>query len=241
MNEPDDREVPYTDEEAGEQLGRSYAALLARQPWEVDVNESLVTPDAPAVAEPAAAPPRLGALQTAEPAAPPPLVRIIEALLFVGGAPLTPERACETVRGLTPAQFRQLIDTLNRDYRQQGRPYRVQQQAQGYVLALQPRYRPVVDKLYGGTREARLSPSAIDVLSLVAYRQPATKQEVDSLRGADSGALLRQLVRRGLIAVVGRGDADQREVSYGTTARFLEVFRLGSLDDLPQTQDLQRL
>jgi segregation and condensation protein B len=109
-------------------------------------------------------------------------------------------------------------------------------------LALRSRFRTVLDNLAGRhQREARLSPAAIDVLSLVAYRQPATKQEVDNLRGADSGALLRQLVRRGLLAVVQRGDAEQREVSYGTTARFLELFHLRSLDDLPQTQDLQRL
>jgi segregation and condensation protein B len=79
------------------------------------------------------------------------------------------------------------------------------------------------------------------VLALVAYRQPATKQEVETLRGADSGALLRQLVRRGLVAVLQRADADRREVAYGTTPRFLELFGLRSLDDLPQTQDLQKL
>jgi len=76
---------------------------------------------------------------------------------------------------------------------------------------------------------------------LVAYRQPATKQEIDSLRGAESGALLRQLVRRNLIAIVHRAESDRREVAYGTTGRFLELFGLNSLDDLPRTQDLQVL
>jgi segregation and condensation protein B len=175
------------------------------------------------------------------PVTPPPVLHIVEALLFVGGVPLTPERAAETVRGLTADQFRQAIETLNRSYRQQGRPYRIQVQGHGYVLALVSRYRPVLEKLYGNNRVARLSPQAIDVLSLVAYRQPATKQEIDSLRGADCGSLLRQLVRRGLIAVVQRGESGQREVTYGTTPRFLELFHLSSLDDLPQTQDLQRL
>src|SRR5262245_4586214 len=207
-----------------DELGRSYAALLEREGWELDVN---ATEDA--------------SPQTTTPAVPPPLLRIVEALLFVGGAPLTAVRACEAVRGLTPAQFTQLIDTLNREYRKQGRPYWIQSQGQGHVLALRSRYRPVLEKLYGTNREARLSPAALDVLALVAYRQPATKQEIDSLRGAESGALLRQLVRRGLVAVVSRGEAAQREVCYGTTPRFLELFRLRSLDDLPQTQDLQRL
>src|SRR5262249_55696733 len=147
----------------------------------------------------------------------------------------------DAIRGLTETQYHQIIDGLNRAYRQQGRPYCIQVQGQGHVLTLRPRFREVVERLHGRQREARLSPAAIDVLALVAYRQPATKQEIDNLRGADSGALLRQLVRRNLIAVVQRGDGQQREVSYGTTPRFLDLFQLQNLDDLPQTQDLQRL
>lgn len=172
--------------------------------------------------------------------APPPLRRIIEALLFVGGAPLTAARAAEAVRGLTAEEFREIVDGLNRDYRQQGRPYRIQPRGEGWELVLQGRYRHVLDRLYGSTREARLSPAAQDVLALVAYRQPITRQEVDALRGIESGSVLRQLVRLGLIAVQ-RGEADQREVAYGTTSRFLTLFQLRSLDDLPRTQDLQRL
>jgi segregation and condensation protein B len=175
------------------------------------------------------------------PGSPPPLRRVVEALLFVGGAPLTAARACETIRGLSEEQFVEAVTTLNADYRAQGRPYLIQSQAEGYALALRPRFKPVLEKLYGGPRAARLSPAVIDVLALVAYRQPATKQEIDTLRGADCGGMLRQLVRRGLVTVVHRGDAERREVTYGTTGRFLELFHLRSLDDLPQTQDLQRL
>ncbi len=174
-------------------------------------------------------------------ATPPPVHRIIEALLFVGGLPLTLQRAGSAIRGLTVEQFTETVDGLNRDYRRQGRPYYIQAQGDGFVLALRPRYRPVLEKLHGGPREARLSPQAIDVLALVAYRQPATRQEVDGIRGADSGSILRQLVRRGLITVVQRADAHQREVAYGTTARFLEVFGLKDLDELPRTHDLQQL
>jgi segregation and condensation protein B len=170
---------------------------------------------------------------------PPPPLRIVEALLFVGGEPLTGERAGQIIRGFTADQFAQAIATLNRDYRRQGRPYVILSQGDGYVLTLRPRYKDVVEKLYGGVREARLSPAAIDVLALLAYRQPATKTEIDGIRGAESGSLLRQLVRRGLAAVLHRADSAQKEVTYGTTPRFLEMFGLSSLDDLPRTQDLQ--
>jgi segregation and condensation protein B len=213
---------------SAETLGRSYKEMLGRQQWQLDVGETWPMTDE-------------ASESSAPPTVPPPALRIVEALLFVGGAPLTAEQAAQSIRGLTAAQFTEIIDLLNRDYRRQGRPYAIQAQGVGFVLTLRPRFRPVLDRLYGTTREARLSPAAVDVLALVAYRQPATKQEIDSLRGADSGALLRQLVRRGLVAVVQRGESGQREVSYGTTARFLQLFGLSSPDDLPQTQDLQRL
>ncbi len=175
-----------------------------------------------------------------ESSAPPPLPRIIEALLFVGGAPLSAVRACEHIRGLTPEQFSQTIEQLNRDYRAQGRPYRIQPKEQGFELTLQPKFRGVLDRLYGSAREARLSPAALDVLALVAYRQPVTREDVESLRGADCINVLRQLVRFGLIALQ-RSREPPGEAAYSTTAKFLEMFQLRSLEDLPRTQDLQRL
>jgi segregation and condensation protein B len=176
---------------------------------------------------------------TADELSPPPLHRIIEAMLFVGGAPLSVVRACETVRGLTPEQFTEAVALLNRDYRLQARPYRIQLREQGYELVLRPTFGAVKERLCGASREARLSPLMVETLALVAYRQPVTRQEVDSLRGADSLGLLRQLVRAGLICVQ-RGDSDG-EVCYATTARFLSLFRLKDLDDLPRTQDLQKM
>jgi segregation and condensation protein B len=169
-----------------------------------------------------------------EPDVPPPPGRIIEALLFAGGQPLTPERAGAVVRGLSADDVRHLVDDLNRTYRRQNRPYTIQATEQGYVLGLRPRYQSVMERLHGGPREARLSKAAVEVLSLIAFRQPVTRAEIDGQRGSDSGALVRQLVRLGLVAVLP-GPA------YGTTARFLELFNLRSLDDLPQTLDLQQV
>lgn len=212
---------------------RSYEALL-NQTWDIDPPAAVESPaaESPAVESPAGE-------AAAEP--PPEPRRIIEALLFVGGEPLTAGRAGEIVRGLAAAQFHDAIAALNRDYRRQGRPYAIVPQGAGHVLTLRPRFRDVIDKLYGGVREARLSTAALDVLSLVAYRQPITRSEVDALRGADSAHLLRLLVRRGLIEIGQRGEATVKEVSYGTTQRFLEMFDLKGLDDLPRTQDLQQI
>jgi len=204
-----------------EDLSQSFNEVLGPI-WTEDLTEFLPVPEAP----------------PEQPKAPPPPLRILEALLFVGGLPLTIERAMKIIRGLSAEQFAQAIDDLNRAYRLQNRPYTILPQGAGYILTLRPRFLPLHEKLFGGAREARLSTSAIDVLALVAYRQPTTKPEIDSLRGAESAAVLKQLVRRGLIQVIDRGDIHQKDVMYGTTPRFLELFGLQSLDDLPKTQDL---
>jgi segregation and condensation protein B len=173
-------------------------------------------------------------------AAPPPVERLVEAMLFLGGPPLTAARAADAVRGLSPERLAEAVATLNRAYRGQGRPYHVLLRDQGYELVLRPRYAPVADRLLGSPREARLSARALDVLAVVAYRQPVTRPEIEALRGGDCAGPLRQLVRLGLVALQ-RGGAGGRDVTYGTTPRFLTLFHLRSLDDLPRTQDLQRM
>lgn len=166
--------------------------------------------------------------------------RIIEALLFVGNAPLTAERAAEIIRNLAEDQFRGIIDELNREYRQQMRPYTIQSRDGGFVLSLKAGFRDVVERLHGSPREARLTPAARDVLALIAYRQPIHKAEIDSQRGQDSRGPLQQLVRLGLIAVDSRVSGS-RDFAYVTTHRFLELIGLRSLDDLPQTGELRKL
>jgi segregation and condensation protein B len=168
---------------------------------------------------------------------PPSPEQLIEAMLFVGGHPLPAVVACTAVRGLTPDRFQVAIDSLNRRYRKQRRPYAIEPRDEGFVLSVRTGYRNLREKLFAGPREARLSQPALDVLSVVAYRQPVGKAEVDAIRGTESGATLRQLVRLGLVAVQHRADAAGREVRYGTTSRFLQVFGLSSLDELPRLGD----
>ncbi len=172
---------------------------------------------------------------------PPSPEQLIEAMLFVGGHPLAAAVACTAVRGLTADRFQEAVAVLNRRYRDQRRPYAVEARDDGFVLAVRPAYRHLRERLFGGPREARLSQPALDVLSVVAYRQPIGKAEVDAIRGTDSGATLRQLVRLGLVAVQHRAEAAVREVRYGTTPRFLQVFGLASLDELPRLGDASQV
>lgn len=233
-------------------LGQIAAAQLGGE-WQLDVVEEFPTEaedSGPSTEErpepPPPAPTAAPAAARLFPSAPPPSEQppspeqLVEAMLFVGGHPLPAAVACAAVRGLTPDGFQEAIARLNKRYRDQRRPYAIEARDEGFVLTVRPAYRPLREKLFGGPREARLSQPALDVLSVVAYRQPLSKAEVDAVRGTDSGATLRQLVRLGLIAVRHRADATEREVRYGTTPRFLQVFGLKSLDELPRLGDSQQ-
>jgi segregation and condensation protein B len=175
------------------------------------------------------------------PTTPPPLPRLVEAMLFAAPHPLTAAQAAESIRGLTAEQFQQVIHSLQQDYRTQGRPYGIQRKGDGYRLTIRPTFQFLVHRLYGGIKEARLSPGVVETLAVVAYKQPVSKTETDALRGQDSGPMLRQLLRRGLIAVKGKADDGKGEVLFVTPPRFLEFFHLASLDDLPRVDDLPYL
>jgi chromosome segregation and condensation protein ScpB len=194
--------------------------------WQLDVDPA-AEPEAPPPLPPAEAPkPR--AARPAPTEAPPPVERIVEAALFVGGPPLTAEAVVQAIRGMTAERVAEVIDGLNAAYRAQRRPYTVEPRGGGWVLVGRPDTAAIRERLHGGPRAARLTQPAVDVLGLVAFRQPVAKAELDALRGADAAGPLRQLVKLGLVTV--RKDAG----GYATTPRFLEAFHLTSLDDLPR-------
>lgn len=217
-------------------LGRAAAAKLSGD-WqlEAEADGELPVEAAPAEPPPPVAPYRPRLFPSSVPVeSPPPADEIVEAMLFVGGPALTPSAACAAVRGLTPEQFQVSIDALNRKYRTQRRPYQIQPRDGGFLLTVLPAYRRLRERFFGGPKEARLSQPALEVLAVIVYQQPITKAEMDAVRGADSGILLRQLVRLGLVAVRHRADANQPEVRYGTTSRLLSLFGLKTLDELPR-------
>lgn len=167
---------------------------------------------------------------------------ILEAMLFVGdphNAPLLPSKAAEPMRGVEPGEIPQLVDQLNLRYQTTGCPYRIVGDGAGYRLSLIPEYDWVRNKVLGRARQARLSQAAIDVLAIVAYQQPLTADDVSRLRGTPSNHVLAQLVRRQLLRIE-KVSKQPRTVHYYTTERFLELFGLGSLADIPQSEEVER-
>lgn len=234
------------------ELGHAAAARIGPDEWQLDAPLDLPTEESaesppppdhpPPQREEPFRPPSLFPQSAATSSEPPPSPeQLVEAMLFVGGHPLTADVACSAVRGLTPERFQEAVDRLGKRYRRQNRPYAIQSREGGFVLTLLPTYRGLKERVFGGPREARLSQPALDVLAVVAYRQPVGKAEIDAVRGTDSGGVLRQLVRLGLLAVQHRAEAEGREVRYGTTPRFLQVFGVNSLDELPRLGDTQQV
>lgn len=161
---------------------------------------------------------------------------ILEAILFVGSpdnAPLTARKAASLIRGVSPQEVNELVSELNRQYAACHAAYQIVGSEQGYRLVLRDDLQTVCARLRGQERPARLSPAAIEVLAVVAYHQPVSGEEVDRLRSHQSGAILSQLARRGLLALQ-RDPHNPRVRRFVTTERFLDLYGLDSLADLPQ-------
>jgi segregation and condensation protein B len=164
---------------------------------------------------------------------------ILDAILFVGhpsGEPLTSERIANLMRGVLPAEIDDLVAELNAEYAAAGAPYSIVSVGPGYQLALRPEFGRLRDVFYGRIREARLSPATIDVLAVVAYHQPVNAETIDRLRGRPSGAVLSQLVRRDLVSVEQSAAKSARPV-YRTTGRFLQLFGIDDISELPRSED----
>ena len=224
------------DEDQGlslEELGAAYAALLSPQRTDPYVEEAAE----PETDAPDDQPLRVLAGSDDEACEITPRT-IVEAMLFVGhpaSEPLTSERIASLMRGVTPAEIDDAVADLNEAYQQDGRPYTIRSVAAGWQLVLRDEFAGLREHFYGKIREARLSQSAIDVLAIVAYNQPVTHEEIDKVRGRDSGAILSQLVRRDLVAIERPKEKKARPI-YRTTDRFLDLYGLESLHDLPQVE-----
>jgi segregation and condensation protein B len=170
---------------------------------------------------------------------------IVEAILFTGapeGVALTDRKIAAAMRDVSPAEVRRSVAELNRQYEDQDRAFRIVEEAGHFSLQLIDEVNEVQNYYYGRNRATRLSQNVIDVLAIVAYHQPISRKDVEKIRAKPSGAVLNQLVRRDLIAPEDSETAKVRQ--YRTTDRFLDLFGLQSIRDLPQTSvvsDLEEL
>ena len=129
---------------------------------------------------------------------------------------------------------------VNRSLAREGRPYEIAEVAGGYQFRTRPEFAEVIRAMQP-ERKVRLSRAALESLAMIAYRQPITRAEIEDLRCVDCGAVIKGLLERGLVRIVGRRDAPGRPVLYGTSGTFLETFGLTSLRDLPELREIESL
>jgi segregation and condensation protein B len=166
------------------------------------------------------------------------ITQIVEALLFASDAPLTAADLARGEEGVDPATVERAVAELRRGYEEQGRAFQIYDIAGGYQLLTRPEYSTHLERFETVPRSTRLSGASLEVLAIIAYRQPIGRSEVEEIRGVGSAHVLRNLQELDLIDVVGRGEGLGRPLLYGTTQRFLDHFGFASLDDLPRPDEL---
>ncbi len=172
-----------------------------------------------------------------------PLEQRVEALLFASERSLS-ETKMKTVLGIedddATKQIKVAIETLNASYDREARTFRIERIAGGYRVMTREELAPLVSRLHAERQQQKLSQAALETLSIIAYRQPVMRAEIEVIRGVACGDVLRGLMDRRLVKIVGRAEELGRPMLYGTTKEFLAIFGLANLNDLPDVQGLAR-
>ncbi|OHB55051.1 MAG: SMC-Scp complex subunit ScpB [Planctomycetes bacterium GWF2_50_10] len=161
-------------------------------------------------------------------------------MLFASDEPLTEAKLISIVELGSPKQLRDIIDTLNAKYRANNNAFRIERIAGGYQLLTLGVYNAWLQKLVRVRTDSKLSQASIEALAIIAYKQPVIRADVEAIRGVASGEVIRALMFKGLVKIVGRAEILGRPMLYGTTKKFLEVFGLNSLKDLPKIEELKK-
>ncbi len=165
---------------------------------------------------------------------------ILEALLFLSEAPLPVERIEEILEGRSKEEITRLLSALQERCRQEDRGLWLAEVAGGYRLLTKPELAPWVQRLRG-TKPAKLSRAALETLAIIAYKQPITKPEIEAIRGVMIDGVLKTLVDRDLIRILGRKAEVGRPILYGTNRAFLEYFGFKDLSELPTLKEIEAL
>ncbi len=168
------------------------------------------------------------------------LQNIIECLLFVADEPISMDKFKEIIENATAREIGKALQLLEEQYRQRQGGFELHQVAGGWQLRTPARYNEYVKKFLKPT-PVRLSKAALETLAIVAYKQPIIRADIEQIRGVDCGGVLRMLLERKLIKVLGRREIPGRPLIYATTKQFLEMFDLKDLRDLPSPKEIEEL
>jgi len=166
---------------------------------------------------------------------------ILEALLFISDKPLVLISIQEVIEGIDAETVKKLMEELQTEYRQRKCGLAINEVAGGYQMSTFPEYASYIKKYYRLRHKEKLSGPALETLAIVAYKQPVTRLDIESIRGVNVDGVIASLIDKGLIRIAGRKDVIGRPFVYGTTRQFLEYFGLKSLQDLPKMEEFASL
>lgn len=164
---------------------------------------------------------------------------IVESLIFAAGEPIPLRKLTDLIEGVDGAQIQEAIAQLRSDYDVQGRSFQIEEIAGGYQFFTKPEYYEWIAKLRKKSGETKLSQAALETLAIIAYKQPILRANLESIRGVQSGQIIRLLMEKDLVKVVGRDESLGHPLLYGTTKKFLEYFGLKDIKDLPKSEEFE--
>lgn len=166
---------------------------------------------------------------------------IIEAVIFAADRPVSLDQLTMLIETLDGESITQLIGELQKEYDESQRSFQIVEIANGFQMCTRNELAPWIKKYYTTEISSRLSVSALEALAIIAYKQPATRAEVEEVRGVNSDSVIRTLQERNLIEVLGRKQAPGKPMIYGTTTEFLMHFGLKDLAELPSVEEIERM
>ena len=164
----------------------------------------------------------------------------LEAVLLVADTALAPRKIALFASLADATEARTLMNRLNAIYDQSQSPFRIERVAAGYRLLTRPEYSLWLGKLHHREADLKLTPTALETLTIIAYRQPLTRADIEAIRGVQCAEILKQLMDRGLVRIAGEDDSLGRPFLYETTRQFLELFGLKDVEDLPLADRLRK-
>ncbi len=167
--------------------------------------------------------------------------KIVEALIFASDNPITENRIKNIIEELDATQINKIVDELNVEYDQNEHAFKIVQLAGGFQFVTRSEYANYVKQYYKGRSKSKLSRAALETLAIIAFKQPMSRPEIDSIRGVNSDGVVKTLLERNLIYISGRSETIGRALLYNTTPEFLRYFGINDVSDLPKPKEIEEL
>lgn len=166
---------------------------------------------------------------------------ILEAVLFAVSEPISLKQFSLMLNGISTRQIHQVLKQLRDEYQNTNRSFDLIEIANGFQICTHAKYHSWIEKFYTRQVRVKLSPAALETLTIVAYKQPVTRSEMEEIRGVNSDSVLNSLIEKGLVRIAGRNPGPGRSLLFATTDEFLQLFGFKDLAELPSMEEIEQI